>query len=89
MGRQIAKRKSLKNHPLISISCHQSGKLNHGLEHARRSEDCSDLCNAHSHSIDLQGNYVDFETCASSYAQKAHQCGLFEFWAEELSSISL
>ena len=86
MGKRVSKGKPLQNHRLISITFNSSGTINHELEHARRGDDCKGQ-NAHAHGYNVEGQYVDFETCAASYAQKAHQCGLFEEWARDLSPI--
>lgn len=87
-ARRVIKRKPLKDNPLFSISLTKSGTLNHELEHARRAESC-EKDNFHAFDYDLEGRYLDFESCASSMAHNALQCGLMERWAEKLDLLTL
>lgn len=86
MGQKIASGHPIEHDPLISISYRSSGTLNHELEHARRGCDCTK--NGHGHSQNAEGEYVDFEACAGSYAKKAHLAGLFVEWSQLLKGMT-
>jgi hypothetical protein len=88
LGKKISKYKPLLHHSLISGIYQGSGILNHELEHARRGASCGDA-SMHARGMDANGKYVDFDSCAASYARKGYQRGLFLEWAQKLQTLTL
>lgn len=87
LGQKLAHYEPIRDESLISISYRSSGILNHELEHARRGHSCDGKEDVHGHDYNCEGNYVDFEACAASYAKAAHQAGLFEKMAHSLQGL--
>lgn len=88
LAKQVASCEPFSDNTLIAMRTGTSGILNHELEHARRGHACG-THDVHGHGLNADGEYVDFESCATSFAKKAHLCGLMEDWSQAVGQLDL